>query len=184
MMDNTINSAPSVDLKSRPETEAVNQLGILARRRIEAEIIKPIYEILKREIGTERAQAIIGEAVNNAAVAAGQNFASREPNGVSMASFVATLPQWEQDDALKVKVISADDSHFDFDVQRCRYSEMYRDLGMSEIGHLLSCARDYTFIEGYDPRVKLNRTTTIMQGHSHCDFRYEMCKEATSTDKS
>lgn len=28
-----------------------NELGILARRKIEAEIIKPIYEILVREIG-------------------------------------------------------------------------------------------------------------------------------------
>lgn len=29
------------------------ELGILARRRIEAEIIKPIYEILKREQGKD-----------------------------------------------------------------------------------------------------------------------------------
>lgn len=41
-------------------------LGILARRRIEAEIIKPIYEIMKREFGLERAQAVIAEAVRGA----------------------------------------------------------------------------------------------------------------------
>lgn len=34
-----------------------NELGILARRKIEAEIIKPIYDILVREIGKARAQA-------------------------------------------------------------------------------------------------------------------------------
>ena len=39
------------------------ELGILARRRIEAEIIKPIYEILKREHGQAHAAAVIGEAV-------------------------------------------------------------------------------------------------------------------------
>ncbi|HDR9785506.1 TPA: 2-amino-thiazoline-4-carboxylic acid hydrolase, partial [Burkholderia cepacia ATCC 25416] len=44
------------------------RLGILARRRIEAEIIKPIYEIMKREFGAERAQAVIAEAVRGAAV--------------------------------------------------------------------------------------------------------------------
>ena len=37
-----------------------NELGILARRKIEAEIIKPIYAILVREIGKARAQAVIG----------------------------------------------------------------------------------------------------------------------------
>ena len=31
---------------------------------------------------------------------------------------------------------------------------------------------DGAFCEGYDPRLKLERTQTIMQGASHCDFRY------------
>jgi hypothetical protein len=54
------------------------RLGILAQRRIEAEIIKPIYEILKRDFGAERAQAVIGEAVRGAAVETGRQFAARE----------------------------------------------------------------------------------------------------------
>lgn len=49
-----------------------NELGILARRKIEAEIIKPIYEILVREIGKARAQAVIGEAIEQAAIDAGK----------------------------------------------------------------------------------------------------------------
>lgn len=60
-----------------------------------------------------------------------------------------------------------------FDVVRCRYSEMYVEMGLGEIGHLLSCQRDGTFCQGYDPRLKLTRTQTIMQGASHCDFRYD-----------
>lgn len=55
-----------------------NELGILARRKIEAEIIKPIYEILVREIGKTRAQAVIGEAIEQAAINAGKEFASKE----------------------------------------------------------------------------------------------------------
>jgi hypothetical protein len=55
-----------------------NELGILARRKIEAEIIKPIYEILVREIGKTRAQAVIGEAIEQAAIDAGQHFARQE----------------------------------------------------------------------------------------------------------
>jgi hypothetical protein len=45
-------------------------------------------------------------------------------------------------------------------------------LGLGDIGHLLSCRRDGTFCEGYDPKLKLTRTQTIMRGASHCDFRY------------
>ncbi|CAI1628933.1 MULTISPECIES: L-2-amino-thiazoline-4-carboxylic acid hydrolase [Serratia] len=153
-------------------SEAKNELGILARRRIEAEIIKPIYQILVREIGKERAQAVIGEAIENAAIEAGKNFAAQEPNGADLQSFAALQYLWEKDDALQVKVIHQDEQHFDYNVTRCRYAEMYHQMGLGEIGHLLSCARDSQFIVGYAPDVELQRTQTIMSGASCCDFRY------------
>jgi hypothetical protein len=148
------------------------ELGILARRRIEAEIIKPIYEILVRDYGKEKAAAVIGEAVSHAAVEAGRGFAAREANGPSLEGFVALQELWEKDDALKVEIIASDATHYDYDVKRCRYAEMYHEMGLGEIGHLLSCNRDELFIVGYDPRVGLSRTQTIMGGASHCNFRY------------
>ncbi|MDS0858930.1 L-2-amino-thiazoline-4-carboxylic acid hydrolase [Burkholderia pseudomultivorans] len=163
-----------------PTTPEDTRLGILARRRIEAEIIKPIYAIMKREFGTERAQAVIAEAVRGAAVEAGRTFAAQEPDGTSVQSFIALQVLWEKDDALDVEVRRADDGHYDYDVHRCSYAEMYHAMGLGEIGHLLSCARDSHFIEGYDPRIALTRTSTIMQGGKRCDFRYEL--QRTSRD--
>ena len=103
-----------------------NELGILARRKIEAEIIKPIYEILVREIGKARAQAVIGEAIEQAAIDAGKGFASKEPNGANIKSFIALQYLWEKDNALEVKVIDADDQQYNYNVTRCRYAEMYQ----------------------------------------------------------
>ena len=149
-----------------------NELGILARRKIEAEIIKPIYAILVREIGKARAQAVIGEAIENAAIEAGKAFARQEPNGADIQSFVALQYLWEKDNAL-----DADDQQYNYNVNRCRYAEMYHEMGLGEIGHLLSCARDDKFIVGYAPDVELTRTTTIMQGGKCCDFRYRVQKD-------
>jgi hypothetical protein len=143
------------------------RLGILAQRRIEAEIIKPIYEILKRDFGAERAQAVIGEAVRGAAVETGRQFAARESGGTSVASFVA---------------LQVDTEHYDYDVKRCSYAEMYHAMGLGEIGHLLSCARDSHFVAGYDPRIHLTRTTTIMQGGGRCDFRYRLADKAAGDE--
>ena len=61
---------------------------------------------------------------------------------------------------------------FHFNVTQCRYAEMYRELGLGELGAILSCQRDAAFCEGYHPALKLARTQTLMQGASHCDFRY------------
>ncbi|MDJ1656203.1 L-2-amino-thiazoline-4-carboxylic acid hydrolase-like protein [Raoultella ornithinolytica] len=154
-----------------------NELGILARRKIEAEIIKPIYDILVREIGKARAQAVIGEAIENAAIEAGKAFAAKEPNGADIQSFVALQYLWEKDNALEVTVLDADDRQYNYNVNRCRYAEMYHEMGLGEIGHLLSCARDDKFIVGYAPEVELTRTTTIMQGAPCCDFRYRVKKD-------
>lgn len=148
------------------------ELGILARRRIEAEIIKPIYDILVRDLGKPQAQQVIGEAVATAAVQAARQFAAREPGGADLESFVALQTLWEQDDALQVEVIASDATHYDYDVHRCRYAEMYLEMGLGEIGHLLSCNRDAVFITGYAPEVSLTRTQTIMGGAPRCDFRY------------
>ncbi len=71
-------------------------------------------------------------------------------------------------------MLSQGKDHFDFNVKRCRYSEMYRAMGLGEIGHLLSCNRDGDFCIGYNPEMKLERTQTIMKGASHCDFRYSL----------
>ncbi|RQR63976.1 2-amino-thiazoline-4-carboxylic acid hydrolase [Burkholderia sp. Bp9125] len=160
--------------QTQPAAPEDTRLGILARRRIEAEIIKPIYEIMKREFGAGRAQAVIAEAVRGAAVDAGRTFAAQEPDGTSVKSFVALQVLWEKDDALDVDVQRVDDAHYDYDVHRCSYAEMYHAMGLGEIGHLLSCARDSYFIQGYDPRIVLTRTSTIMQGGSRCDFRYRL----------
>lgn len=150
------------------------EIGVLARRRIEAEIIKPIYQIMVREFGAEKAGEIIGEAVSAAAVREGREFAAREPGGADIQSFARLQHLWEKDNALDVEMIAADETRLDYDVKRCAYAEMYHEMGLGEIGHLLSCNRDAVFIAGYDDRVELTRTTTIMKGGRCCDFRYQV----------
>lgn len=150
------------------------QMGILQRRRIEAEIIKPIYEEMKTAFGEAAAKGVIERAIRKAAIEAGKQFAAQAKDGTSLASFSAIQPLWTKEDALRIEKLREDKEHLDFNVVRCRYAEMYREMGLGEIGHLLSCNRDGTFIEGYDSRIEFQRTQTIMGGASHCDFRYRM----------
>ena len=151
---------------------ADDELGILARRRIEAAIIAPIYDEMRKSIGEEKARDILRRAIRRAAIDAGAEFASRADAGADLESFKAILPLWTKDDALTIEVIDDAPGVLDFNVKRCRYAETYRAMGLGDIGDILSCNRDGAFCEGYDPRIKLTRTQTIMRGASHCDFRY------------
>jgi len=75
-------------------------------------------------------------------------------------------------------VLEQTPARFSFDVTRCRYAEMYRALGLQDLGEVLSCSRDFSLVEGFNPGIRLRRTQTVMRGAPHCDFRYEDPAEA------
>jgi len=158
------------------------ELPILQRRRIEAEIIRPIYDEMAAEIGPERAREVLARAIEKAAIAAGAGFAARTEGGTNMDTFRELYELWTHDGALEIDVLHSDEQRFDFNVTRCKYSEMYRSMGLGELGGILSCNRDGVFCQGYDPRIKLERTQTLMQGASCCDFRYELVDDVDAAD--
>ena len=153
------------------QTDPPPALGILAQRRIEAAFAKGIYDEMVAAIGEEAARGIMERAIIRLAEQAGAA-AAAETDQPSIAHFAAILPRWTRDDALVIDVLRQDEQHFDFDVKRCRYAETYHEMGLGGLGAILSCNRDGAFCDGYDPRLTLTRTQTIMGGATHCDFRY------------
>ena len=111
-------------------------------------------------------------------MAQARELAASVNGNTSIETFIDRQELWTRDGALERDLIEQNERRFRFNVTRCKYAEMYRDMGLSEIGHLLSCQRDATFCEGYDKRLKLKRTQTIMQGASHCDFDYTYEQDA------
>jgi len=158
-------------------------LPIIERRRIEAELLKELYETLLARHGRTEARRVIAETVRRSAIAQAGRFAAEAEGGTSLESFAAIQHHWTANGALEIEVVRRDAEHFDFNVTRCRYAEMYRAMGLRDLGPLLSCARDGAFCEGYDPRLQLTRTQTIMEGASHCDFHYRYVSEEPSGAK-
>ncbi|MEM7068501.1 MAG: L-2-amino-thiazoline-4-carboxylic acid hydrolase [Pseudomonadota bacterium] len=151
---------------------AKTDLPILEQRRIEANIIKPIYEEMKLKLGEAEARKILSAAITKDSIEQGQAYAATEKEPTTLESFHHLLPQWKANGALEVEMLKETDAEVHYNVTRCKYAEMYKEMGLAEIGHILSCGRDGTFCTGYNPNIKLERTQTVMQGASHCDFRY------------
>jgi L-2-amino-thiazoline-4-carboxylic acid hydrolase len=151
------------------------EVSVLLKRRLQAEVIGPIFAEMVAEIGEERAAAILDSAIRKAAISEGKAFAAKEPDGKpTMAGFIKLYELWTRNGSLEVEVLAATDTKFDFNVTRCRYAETYREMGLGKVGHLLSCNRDGAFCDGYDPRLKLERKQTIMEGAECCTFRYTL----------
>jgi L-2-amino-thiazoline-4-carboxylic acid hydrolase len=80
-------------------------------------------------------------------------------------------------DALDYRVREQSHDTFDVDVTGCRYAQFFEELGAPDLGFLLVCSADFPMAEGFGADIKLTRTQTIMQGASHCDFRYKRLAE-------
>jgi predicted ArsR family transcriptional regulator len=160
----------------------LNEIGVLLRREIEARLAAPLIEAFAQEIGRPRAMEIVKQTIIEIARQQGQELAEAM-GGCSLAHFAASLENWKKGDALSIEVIEQTETRFDFNVTRCRYAEMYRQLGMEELGLLLSCNRDKALIEGFNPQISLQRTQTIMEGASCCDFRYALTEGRTESNR-
>ena len=53
-------------------------------------------------------------------------------------------------------------------------------MGLADLGAVLSCNRDGAFREGYDPRLKLQRTQTLMGGADALRFKLSVGGRALS----
>lgn len=167
-----------------PKPDELNQrIGVLTRRETEARILAPLIDALGEEFGRERVLDVLREAIVRIAREQGAAMAGQSGD-VDLGAFADTLPAWRKDDAMRIETLRQDDEAFHFNVTRCRYAEMYRSLGIPELGALLSCNRDFALIEGFNPDVQLERTQTIMQGAPHCDFRYSLPGRGDKADQS
>ncbi len=158
-------AAPVDDLNAR--------IGVLTRREVEARILAPVIEALVERFGREEVVATVAAAIVDEARRQGRSLAEQMGSD-SLHAFADSLRFWTQDGALVIDRLAQSDAHFDFNVTRCRYAELYRTLGIANLGALLSCNRDAALIDGFNPAVQLERTQTIMQGAAYCDFRYTL----------
>lgn len=152
-------------------------IPVIQQAKIQAQVLVPLVKALQAELGEERANAVVRGALGDVYRRLGEEFwrAKNEMNlGKSVASAFTT---YARDNALDYKIIEQSQDAFEIDVTGCRYAEFYKELGEPELGFLLVCSADFTTAEGFGPDIKLTRTQTIMQGASHCDFRYKRLGE-------
>lgn len=147
---------------------------ILTRRRIEAAILKGVYDVLLASHGERVALETIRSAVTQSAIDQGKAMAAAFDRAPDLLDVLDILKLWTQDNALELDLISSSASELSFNVTRCRYSEMYHDMGMVFLGGVMSCQRDGSFCHGVNPHIAFQRTQTIMDGAEFCDFRFTL----------
>jgi hypothetical protein len=154
-------------------TGITTRLPLIERREIEARIVGPLVRAFAAELGEEKTLEIVRTLIRELARDSGAEMA-RTLGEQTIEAFARTLPVWSEQGALEIEMLEQSPTRLSFNVTRCRYAEMYRALGLSDLGASLSCERDGALVRGFNPAIELTRTQTIMEGAPCCDFRFQI----------
>lgn len=151
MNDNTAKARPSV----------------LEATKIQARAVIPIVRALERELGKQRAHAIVGQAI------ADNYVAWREKIGFTEDSH----PRGEADSGpafpVEQQVVTDTEEEYGHNITGCAFADYFRSIGEPEVGALMCCGVDFAAEARMRPGWEFTRTQTRMQGAPFCDFRWK-----------
>ena len=150
------------------------EISLLDKTRIQAQVLVPVLRTLRAELGKDKADAIVKQALRDwsralfAAIGA-------QVEGSKRRKWATVQSAWNDVTAKEVdfEMLRHDQEVMELDVTRCRFAEFFRALGEPELGALLVCEPDFDVVAAGEGSVSLTRAQTIMKGAPSCTFRYK-----------
>ena len=150
------------------------RVSLLDKTRIQAQVLLPVLRALRAELGKDKADAIVRQALRDWSR---QLFAAigDDIEGSPRRKWAAMQGALNDASAREVEfeILRHDKEALDIDVTRCRFAEFFRALGEPELGALLICDTDVDIASVGAGEVDLDRADTLMRGGPRCTFRYK-----------
>ena len=148
-------------------------LSLLDEVKLQAKVLKPIVELLRTELGTDRGNALVHQALNEwsksvyreiGEQAAGQPADKWQTLNADLMTRIG--------DDIDIDIVEISEEGMEINVTRCAYAEFFRELDEPELGSLLTCNIDHHIADVGGEQVSFSRQNTLMNGASYCDFKY------------
>jgi hypothetical protein len=135
----------------------------------------PLMLVLAKAGGREKFVEILKKGSSEAASIGIQNAAKALPKR-DLAAFVTPLknPDHFWKNVLSLSIVEDSPKAFEIKVTECLWAKTFRGMNAADIGFATICFPDYASASGFNPKLKMIRTKTLMQGHDCCNHRYVM----------
>jgi hypothetical protein len=77
---------------------------------------------------------------------------------------------------LALEITPVSETEVRIDIAECEFARYYRERH-PRVGYLMACSMDYASYRSVHPTVRTQRTTTLMEGGTRCDFRIYLVEE-------
>jgi hypothetical protein len=133
----------------------------------------PIWRGLEAEIGREKLHEMMKRVIDQTARQQMAEFAKKAGKN-DLATFTQDFrkPDSIYQKLLTFQIIEDTPRAVEAKVTECLWAKTYRDLNAGDLGYILSCDADYASAEGFNPKMRMIRTKTLMQGDDCCNHRY------------
>ena len=127
---------------------------------------------VEKELGKEKSSGLLKKMATEMNLERGKRQAknSKDLSLKSYTRMFAEPKNWEG--MLIMEIVEDTDTAFELKVSDCITAAVFRDADAAEIGHSCVCWGDYAWAEGFNPKIKLVRDKTLMQGDKYCNHRY------------
>jgi hypothetical protein len=103
-----------------------------------------------------------------------ENTRRRNKNDRSLQSFVGYLknPDHFWKNVLTVEIIEDTPTIFGIKVTECLWARTFREVSAPDIGYACICHPDFALATAFNPKMRMERTKTLMQGQECCNHRW------------
>lgn len=135
----------------------------------------PLMRNLAEEVGQARFEEMLKRAASKASVERMKQLAVKLPKNdlvAYLAPFKSPNPLWQH--ALTWQLVEESERVVEVKITECLDAKTFRDAGAGDIGYALMCHPDFATAPAFNPKMKMTRTKTLMQGHDCCNPRWTL----------
>lgn len=133
----------------------------------------PVLRGFEREIGSEKFFAMLKRVIDEEAGLESAEYAKKLGKN-DLAAYTQEMRQanrfWQH--VLTFQIVEDTPRAFEVKVTECLWAKSYRDAKAADLGYVLSCYGDFAATKGFNPKMRMIRTKTLMQGNDCCNHRY------------
>jgi len=130
-----------------------------------------LAKALEKEMGKEKLIEFLKKHTYENMLKFGQQHAKRSPDN-SFQTYTNTFRPPRYKNALTAEIVEDTEKAFELKVTECIWASVFHKADAGDIGYASVCYGDYAWPKGFNPKIKMIRDKTLMQGHECCNHRY------------
>jgi hypothetical protein len=134
----------------------------------------PTMQLLQQYIGDEKLLELLKKASSERNTRLGKALAERWPD-TSLHTFAGPFRKRAgliMKHSMSYDIVEDSEQAFEINVTECITSDVFRESNAADIGFACVCHADYALPVAFNPKIKMVRDKTLMEGHDRCNHRY------------